>query len=104
MPSWSISSAQMNQGARSFNWIDSLLALTIGCAGGAVASALLTTSLVRGSFLGGLFGLAFGLFFAHRATSSGAGYQRGYCLSCQGPPLWPNSVTHAIIFVSWLRI
>jgi len=73
MPSWSISSAQMNQGARSFNWIDSLLALTIGCAGGVVASALLTTSLVRGSFLGGLFGLAFGLFFAHRATSSGAG-------------------------------
>jgi hypothetical protein len=73
MPSWSISSAQMNQWARSFNWIDSLLALTIGCAGGVVASALMTTSLVRGSFLGGLFGLAFGLFFAHRATSSGAG-------------------------------
>jgi hypothetical protein len=73
MPSWSISSAQMNQGVRSFSWIDSLLGLTIGCGGGVVVSALMTTPLVRGSLLGGLFGLTFGLFFAHRATNSGAG-------------------------------
>ncbi len=65
--------AQVNEGARSFNWIDPLLGLAVGSAGGALGSALLATSLVRGSLLGGLFGLAFGLFFAHRATSAGAG-------------------------------
>jgi hypothetical protein len=73
MHSGSIQGAQGNRGIRSSNWIDPLLALTIGSAGGVFGSALMTTSLVRGSLLGGVFGLAFGLFFAHRATSSGAG-------------------------------
>ena len=36
-------------------------------------SALLTTSLVHGVLLGTFFGLAFGLFFAQRATTPGAG-------------------------------
>ena len=34
---------------------------------------LLTIPLTHGVLLGGLFGLAFGLFFAKRATSAGAG-------------------------------
>jgi uncharacterized membrane protein YagU involved in acid resistance len=41
--------------------------------GGALRSALLPTSLAHGLLLGGLFGLAFGLFFAQRASSPGAG-------------------------------
>jgi hypothetical protein len=65
--------AQVNEPARSFNWIDALLGLAVGAAGGALGSVLLTSSLVSGTVLGCLFGLAFGLFFAHRATSSGAG-------------------------------
>jgi hypothetical protein len=65
--------AQVNEPARSFNWIDALLGLAVGAAGGALGSVFLTSSLVSGTVLGSLFGLAFGLFFAHRATSSGAG-------------------------------
>jgi hypothetical protein len=71
--SGSKSAAQVNQAASSFNWIDALLGLLVGGAGGALGSVLLRSSLVRGMVLGALFGLAFGLFFAHRATSSGAG-------------------------------
>src|SRR5260370_24146397 len=41
--------------------------------GGALRGALLTTPLAHGVLLGGLFGLAFSLFFSHRATSPGAG-------------------------------
>ncbi len=55
-------------------WIEPLLGLGLGAAGGPVRSALLTTSLAHGLLLGGLFGLAFGLFFAQRATSPGAGF------------------------------
>jgi hypothetical protein len=73
MPSSSIRAAQMNKGAKSFDWIDPLLGLAVGGAGGALGSALLTTSLASGTLLGALFGLAFGLFFAPRAASSGAG-------------------------------
>jgi hypothetical protein len=73
MHSGSIQGAQVNKGNRSSYWIDPLLALTIGSAGGVFGSVLMTTSVVRGSLLGGIFGFAFGLFFAHRATSSGAG-------------------------------
>ena len=73
MPSNSTLAAQVNVGAGSFSWIDSLLAVVIGCAGGVLGSAILGTSLARGALLGALFGLAFGLFFAHCSTSAGAG-------------------------------
>jgi hypothetical protein len=73
MHSGSIQGAQVGKGNRSSNWIDPLLALAIGSAGGVFGSVLMTTSVVRGSLLGGIFGFAFGLFFAHRATNSGAG-------------------------------
>ena len=65
--------AQVNEAASSFNWMDALLGLVVGTAGGALGSVLLNSSLVSGGMRGALFGLAFGLFFAHRATSSGAG-------------------------------
>ena len=54
-------------------WIEPILGLGLGTVGGALLSALSTTSLLRGLFLGGVFGLAFGLFFARRASSPGAG-------------------------------
>ena len=54
-------------------WIDALLGLSLGAAGGIVRSALLMTSPVHGMLIGALFGLAFGLFFTHRTTSPGAG-------------------------------
>ena len=62
----------MNKGTKSFDWIDVLLGLAVGCVGGAIGSAL-AASIASGTFVGALFGVAFGLFFAHRATSSGAG-------------------------------
>jgi hypothetical protein len=65
--------AQVNEAASSFNWMDSLLGLVVGTAGGALGSVLLNLSPVSGGMRGALFGLAFGLFFAHRTTSSGAG-------------------------------
>ncbi len=73
MSSVSKVATQGDQGARSFDWVDPLLGLAVGSAGGALGSALLATSPARGIAFGALCGLAFGLFFAYRATSSGAG-------------------------------
>ena len=54
-------------------WIEPILGLCLGMVGGALLSALSTTLLPHGLLLGGVFGLAFGLFFARRASSPGAG-------------------------------
>ena len=54
-------------------WIEALLGLALGTSGGLLKSAALSTSLLGGGLLGATFGLAFGLFFARRATSPGAG-------------------------------
>src|SRR5271170_3517549 len=53
--------------------IEALLGLALGTSGGLLKSAALSTSLLGGGLLGATFGLAFGLFFARRATSPGAG-------------------------------
>ena len=53
--------------------IEPLLGLAFGVSGGLLESAVLKTSLFSGGLLGLTFGLAFGLFFARRATSPGAG-------------------------------
>jgi len=53
--------------------IEPLLGLALGVSGGLLESAVLKTSLFSGGLLGLTFGLAFGLFFARRATSPGAG-------------------------------
>src|SRR5258708_16407407 len=58
-------------------WIEPLLGLGLGAAGGPVRSALLTTSLAKGLLLGGIFVFAFGLFFAQRATRPGEGFLWG---------------------------
>ena len=58
--------------SRSFR-IEPLLGLALGASGGLLESAVLKTSLFSGGLLGAAFGLAFGLFFARRATSPGAG-------------------------------
>jgi len=57
------------------SWVRSepALALGVGLAGGAVQSLALGTPITHGLVVGGLFGLVFGLFFARRATSAGAG-------------------------------
>src|SRR5260370_2433854 len=53
--------------------IEPLLGLALGASGGLLESAILKASLFSGGLLGMSFGLAFGLFFARRATSPGAG-------------------------------
>ena len=53
--------------------MEALLGLGLGVAGGVLRSTILGTSIAHSIVLGGLFGLAFALFFAHRATSAGAG-------------------------------
>src|SRR6266849_4675734 len=65
--------AQVGSGVAGSVWIEPLLGLGLGAVGGALQSVLLTTSPTHGVLLGGFFGLAFGLFFAQRATSPGAG-------------------------------
>src|SRR5260370_13212783 len=65
--------AQAGPRVAGFVWIERLLGLGLGAMGGALRGALLTTPLPHGVLLGGLFGLAFSLFFSHRATSPGAG-------------------------------
>ncbi len=72
--------AHIQTGTAAAAWVEPLLGLTIGALGGAAGSALLVTSPVHGFGLGALFGLTFGLAFAHRATSPGAGLIWG--LSC----------------------
>ena len=58
---------------RSWVRIEPALGLVTGLGGGMVQSLALGTPLTHGLAVGGLFGLAFGFFFARRATSAGAG-------------------------------
>jgi hypothetical protein len=53
--------------------IEPLLGLALGASGGLVESAVLKTSVLSGTVLGMTFGFAFGLLFASRAISPGAG-------------------------------
>jgi hypothetical protein len=55
------------------SWTQPLLGFCVGAGGGALQGVLLGSSLAQSVFCGGLFGLVFGLFFAKRATSPGAG-------------------------------
>ena len=58
---------------RSVLWVDSLLGLLTGFAGGLLGKAALGSWTTRDLILASLFGLVFGLFFSKRATSPGAG-------------------------------
>src|SRR5260221_1415048 len=53
--------------------IEPLLGLATGVLGGAIQSKILSASMSHSILLGGIFGLAFSLFFARRATTRGAG-------------------------------
>src|SRR5258708_28350083 len=53
--------------------IEPLLGLATGVLGGAIQSKILAASMSHSILLGGIFGLAFSLFFARRATTPGAG-------------------------------
>src|ERR1700758_2217801 len=59
--------------AKSRTLIEPLLGLATGVLGGAIQSKILSTPMTQSILLGGIFGLAFGLFFARRATTPGAG-------------------------------
>jgi hypothetical protein len=54
-------------------WLEPLLGLSTGALGGAIQSKILSAPVSHGILLGGIFGLAFSLFFARRATTPGAG-------------------------------
>ena len=58
---------------RSWVRIEPALGLVTGLGGGMVQSLALGTPVTHGLAVGGLFGLVFGIFFARRATSAGAG-------------------------------
>jgi len=60
-------------GKFSFDWVEPLLGLVTGALGGVVLSHVLAGSASHGVILGGFFGLAFGLLFAQRAVTPGAG-------------------------------
>jgi len=53
--------------------LEPALGLVVGLGGGIVESLALGTPVTHGLVVGGLFGLVFGIFFARRATSAGAG-------------------------------
>ena len=59
--------------AKSRAWLEPLLGLSTGMLGGAIESKILSAPMSHGILLGGIFGLAFSLFFARRATTPGAG-------------------------------
>jgi hypothetical protein len=54
-------------------WMGPLLGLATGALGGWLQSGLLETSPAQAILVGGFFGVAFGLLFAQRATTPGAG-------------------------------
>src|SRR5215471_15221004 len=59
--------------ARTAFRVEAILALFVGALGGALQAVLLSGSIVQNISFGALFALAFGFFFARRATSPGAG-------------------------------
>ena len=67
------STVQTVAAAKSRTWIEPLLGLATGVLGGAIQSKILSAPMSHSILLGGIFGLAFSLFFAKRATTPGAG-------------------------------
>ena len=53
--------------------IEPALGLVVGLGGGMLQSLALGTPITHGLAIGGAFGLVFGILFARRATSAGAG-------------------------------
>ena len=59
--------------ASSWTWVEPSLGVLTGTLGGVLQSRLLPAPLSHCMLLGGIFGLIFGMFFAKRATTPGAG-------------------------------
>ena len=53
--------------------VEAAVGLVVGLGGGVLQSLALGTPITHGLAVGGAFGLVFGIFFARRATSAGAG-------------------------------
>src|SRR6202040_687827 len=83
--------------SRSSPWIEPLLGCVLGGSGGLLQSAVTHTSNVSGGFLGAIFGMVFGLFFAQRASSPGAGLIWGLASSFL---LWIISAGRIFYFAS----
>jgi hypothetical protein len=64
---------QIQGGIGAAAWFEALLGLATGALGGRLADVLVTTTHHEGTWIGALFGLAFGRCFASRSTSPGAG-------------------------------
>jgi hypothetical protein len=89
--------AKMNAGASATtSWIAPLLGVCVGALGGAAQGALLGTSLAQAAGCGALFGLAFGFFFAKRATSAGAGLIWGLAFAFLAWIVFPAGVRHLL--------
>ena len=58
---------------RNLTRVEAALGLVAGLGGGALQSLALGTPITHGLAIGGTFGPVFGLLFARRATSAGAG-------------------------------
>ena len=67
----SLSVLKIETKPRSWARIEPALGLVVGLGGGMLQSLALGTPVTHGLAVGGLFGLAFGVFFARRATSAG---------------------------------
>ena len=72
------------------------IGLLIGAAGGALRVAAIHTSLAQSLIYGALFGLAFGAFFARRATSAGAGLIWGLGFAFLAWIVFPNGAVRLI--------
>ena len=69
----SSAAAVLDVGLSDPRWLETFIGLALGVSGGLLESVVLKTSPFSGGLLGAAFGLVFGLFFARRATSPGAG-------------------------------
>src|SRR3974390_155289 len=69
----SLATLNIETKSRSGVRIEPALGLVVGLGGGVLQSLALGTPITHGLAIGGAFGLVFGVLFARRATSAGAG-------------------------------
>jgi uncharacterized membrane protein YagU involved in acid resistance len=73
MPEANGSNEKIMAGKGPAAWLEPLLGMSVGIVGGLFESKVLEFPVTEGIVLGGILGLLFGMFFAKRATSPGAG-------------------------------
>src|SRR5258708_9823273 len=67
------STAQRGGSTKGGVWLAPLLGLSTGILGSIIQSKILSAPMIPCILVGGIFGLAFGLFFARRTNTPGAG-------------------------------